>query len=107
MSELLQIILPVTVVLLIWALIYQLNILQAHLYNNHRSVWEEVTFKKLFFVKRESYQLLPFNHKILKILFTGYDLNDKKISSLKLRIKILLLICIAFACILIWFIKST
>ena len=95
MLNIIQIVMPIAVIILLCVLIYNVNILQLHLYDHHRALWEEVTFKKLFFIKRENLQILPVNHRIFKVLFLKTELNDKTLDILKLRIKVL------FACVIV------
>ncbi len=101
MVNLFQILLPIGFVILLWVLIHTLQMLQLHLYYNYRPIWEEVTFKRFFFVKREDFPTLPVNHRIFKVIFSKTEFGDKVMDALKLRIRILLLICIVLSTIII------
>lgn len=90
MLNIIEIILPITIVILLWALIYSINNLQLHLYEHYRTVWEEVTFKQFFFIKRKNLQILPVNHKIFRVLFSKNDFEDKTMDALIQRTKVLL-----------------
>ena len=97
MSNLLQVILPVLFIILLWALIYTLNGLQLHLYDHHRSIWEQITIKRFFFFKREDFPALLFNFRVFSVVFSKDDLDDRVLRRYKYRVRVLFLTCVGFA----------
>jgi hypothetical protein len=77
-----------------WILAFYIIKLQLYLYKNDKATWEEITLSKIFFIKREDYPLMPFNHKIFKFILIKNDLKDPNIFSQVRKIKILGLITI-------------
>ena len=85
-----------------WVLLFNLKRLSLYLYDTHKAIWEEVTFKHWFFVKRENYQIIPFNHKIFKLLFLKTNIEDNHFKSLQSVIKINLFVCVLLFLILLF-----
>ena len=97
MTAFLNILIPIIFLILLLLLTLSLKGLQLHLYEHHKHLWERITIRKFLFVKRENFPALLFSYKILPVIFTNDNLGDKIFRRYKIRIRLLMLICIIYA----------